>query len=133
MRVEKLESFIPVEIDIKPGSYPDSINLGSHGNVPVAIFCTEDFDSTTVDPLTVTLAGASVRIKGKGTPQASALDVDEDGIPDLIVYVDTTALESTENDAEAELMGMTFDGQEIRGVDTVRIPNNLPMSTYQKI
>jgi hypothetical protein len=120
-RVEKFKSFIPVEIDIKPGSYPNSISLGSHGNVPVAIFSTEHFDATTVDPLTVTLAGASVRIEGKGTSQASALDVDEDGFPDLVVHVDTTAHESTEDDAEAELTGMTFGGQEIRGVDTVRI------------
>lgn len=53
----KIQKFAPVyisvTIDIKPGSYPNSINLGSNGNVLVAIFSTEDFDATTVDPLTV--------------------------------------------------------------------------------
>jgi CubicO group peptidase (beta-lactamase class C family) len=112
-----------VTIDIKPGSYPNSINLGSNGNIPVAIFSTEDFDATTVDPTTITLAGASVRIKGKGTPQASASDVDGDGILDLIVHVDTTAFELTVGDVEAELMGMTFDGKKIRGVDSISIVN----------
>jgi hypothetical protein len=115
--------YIDVTIDIKPGSYPNSINLGSNGNVPVAIFSTEDFDATNVDPLTVTLAGASVRIKGKGTPQASASDVNGDGLLDLIVHVDTTTLQLSEANTEAILEGETFDGQKIRGTDTIRIVN----------
>lgn len=115
--------FKKVNIDIKPGSFPNSINLGSNGNVPVAIFSTEGFDATTVDPTTVTLAGAAVRIKGKGTAQAFGEDVDEDGLLDLVVHVDTTALELTMGDTEAILEGKTFDGVSIRGVDTVRIVN----------
>ena len=118
-----LSTVISVTIDIKPGESPNSINLGSQGNVPVAIFSTEDFDATTVDPTSITLAGASVRIKGKGTPQASFSDVNGDGLLDLIVHVDTTALELTEGDVQAELIGMSFDGQEIRGEDSVRIVN----------
>ena len=98
-----------------------SINLGSNGNVPVAIFSTPDFDVTTVDPLSVTLAGAAVRIKGKGTPQASAENVNGDSLLDLIVHVDTTALVLFEEDTEAILEGQTYDGVSIRGVDTVRI------------
>ena len=123
-RVEKLKLMleaIQVEIDIKPGSDPNTINLGSNGNVPVAIFGTETFDTTEVDPLTVTLAGAGVKLKGKGTPMASFEDVDGDGIDDIVVHVDTTALELTEGDMEAILEGMTFGGQKIRGVDTIRI------------
>ncbi len=59
-----------MSIDIKPGSDLNSINLGSNGTIPVAIFSTVDFDATTVDPLTVTLADASVKVKGKGTALA---------------------------------------------------------------
>jgi hypothetical protein len=118
-----LWAYISVIIDIKPGSYPNSINLGSNGNVPVAILSAADFDATTVDPLTVTLAGAAVRIKGKGTPQASASDVNGDGLLDLIVHVDTTALQLSETNTDAILEGMTFDGQKISGTDTVRIVN----------
>ena len=112
---------IEVDIDIKPGSDPNSINLGSRGNVPVAIFSTADFDATTVDPLTVTLAGAEVKLKGKGTPMSSAKDVDGDGLLDLIVHVDTTALALTGTETVAILRGVTFDGIKIRGEDTVRI------------
>jgi len=110
-----------VQIDIKPESDPNTINLGSNGNVPVAIFGTETFDATQVDPLTVSLAGAGVKLKGKGTPMAAFEDVNGDGIDDIVVHVDTTALELTLGDMEAVLTGNTFDGIPIRGVDTVRV------------
>ena len=48
-----------VDIDIKPGSDPNSINLKSKGVVPVAVLTTPDFDAATVDPATVEFAGAS--------------------------------------------------------------------------
>ena len=110
-----------VSIDIKPGSDPNSINLGSQGNVPVAIFSTPDFDATNIDPTIVTLAGASVKLKGKGTPMASFEDINEDGLLDIVVHVDTTALELSLGDTDAVLEGVTFDGVRIRGTDTVRV------------
>ncbi len=45
--------FFPVTIDIKPGSYPNSINLKKGGVIPVAILTTDVFDATTVDADTV--------------------------------------------------------------------------------
>ena len=44
---------IPIELDIKPGSDPNSVNPESMGVIPVAILTTGIFDSTTVDPATV--------------------------------------------------------------------------------
>jgi parallel beta-helix repeat protein len=110
-----------VRIDIKPGSFPNSINLGSGGTVPVAIFSTATFDATTVDLSNVTLAGASVRLTGRGTPIASSEDVNGDGRLDLVVHVETTALLVSETDTEAILEGNTFDGTLIAGKDTVRV------------
>jgi len=112
---------IPVTIDIKPGSFPNSINLGNGGTVPVAIFSTATFDATNVDPLTVTLAGASVNLKGKGTPMAAFEDVNGDGLNDIVVHVSTSALVLTGVDTEAILNGKTLDGTPIRGTDSVRI------------
>jgi N-acetylneuraminic acid mutarotase len=124
-RVEALapsqDTTITVTIDIKPGSFPNSINLGSNGTVPVAIFSTATFDAMAVDPLTVTLAGAQVKLKGKGTPQASFEDINGDGLLDLVVHVSTEALQLSEGDTEAVLEGRTFGGTLIRGVDSVRI------------
>ncbi len=115
------EPVLAVEIDIKPGSYPNSINLGSHGVVPVAIFSTATFDARQVDPMTVTLADAGVRVKGKGTPQASFEDVNGDGLLDLVMHVETEGLNLTAADTRAVLRGNTFDGTRIRGTDTVRV------------
>lgn len=39
-----------VTIDVKPGSFPNSINLASAGSVPLAILSSEGFDATTVLP-----------------------------------------------------------------------------------
>ena len=101
---------VNVDIDIKPGSDPNSINLGSNGNVPVAILSSADFDATTVDPYTVTLAGAEVSLKGKAqTPMASVEDVNGDGLPDLVVHVDTEALQLSEEETTAVLQGQTYD------------------------
>jgi hypothetical protein len=46
---------ITVDVDIKPGSWPNPINVKSNGVIPVAICGTEDFDVTTIDPSTILL------------------------------------------------------------------------------
>jgi hypothetical protein len=110
-----------VTIDIKPGTFPNSINLGSNGVVPVAILSTPAFDARTVNPITVLLAGANVKVKGKGTPMASFQDVNGDGLMDLVVHVSTDAFELTGGDTKAFLQGKTFSGAQVIGSDSVRI------------
>jgi len=114
-------TFISVSIDIKPGSYPNSINLGSNGTVPVAIFSTADFDATTIDPSTVNLAGASVAIKANGVLQSSLQDVNGDGLMDIVVHINTEALQLTDGDVTAYLTGKTSSGVPIKGSDSVRV------------
>lgn len=117
-----LSSFSLVSIDIKPGSYPNSINLGSNGNVPVAILSSTTFDATTVVPSTVTLASAPVRLKGKAnTPMASFEDVNADGLLDLVVHVDIQSLIVGDTDEIIMLQGETLDGNFIEGEDTIRV------------
>jgi hypothetical protein len=113
--------YIDIQIDIKPGSYPNSINLKSKGTVPVAILSTSDFDAASVDPKTVTLAGAPVKEKKKGDPMASLEDINGDDYQDLVVNIDTQQLELNEGDTQADLVGQTYDGAPIKGVDTVKI------------
>ena len=110
-----------VQVDIKPGTSPNSINLGSNGVVPVAILSTPTFDARTVNPITVLLAGANVKVKGKGTPMASFQDVNGDGLVDLVVHVSTDAFELTGGDTKAFLQGKTFAGAQVIGSDSVRI------------
>jgi hypothetical protein len=112
---------VGVGIDIKPGSWPNSVELRSGGTVPVAIFSSATFDARTVDPMTVTLASAPVGMNGRGTPQASFEDVNGDSLLDLVVHVETSALQLGTDDTVAELVAATFDKRRIRGVDTIRI------------
>jgi hypothetical protein len=80
---------IEVEIDVKPGSYPNPINSGSNGLVPVAILSSPEFDARQVEPTTVVLAGATVGVRGKGKSMAHEEDVNGDGLIDLVVQVET--------------------------------------------
>jgi hypothetical protein len=98
--------------------------------VPVAILSSSTFDATTMDPLTVRLASAGVRLRGNGTPLSSLDDVNGDGLPDLVVHVSTEALQLTATDTTATLeatsyplgaLSRPFGGRPVRGADTVRV------------
>lgn len=114
---------INVDIDIKPGSYPNAINLGSNGVIPVAILSDTEFDATTVSPETVTLAGAGVRVRGKGNKYlASEEDVNEDGLMDLVVKIETENLDEGQfQDGYAILTGQMTDGTEFTGSGEITI------------
>lgn len=105
-----------VDIDIKPGSDPNSINPRSRGVIPVAILTTADFDATMVDPLSVVFGpeGAS-ETHGKGHIE----DLDGDGDLDLMLHFRTQETGIACGDTDASLTGETFDGQFIEGVDSV--------------
>ncbi len=113
---------LEVAIDIKPGSDPNSINLSSAGVIPVAILSSATFAATTVDPDTVSLAGAKVKMVGKSNRfLCHAEDVNGDGLPDLVCQVETAQFMIEEGASVAVLEAETFDGQAIRGQDDVRI------------
>jgi probable HAF family extracellular repeat protein len=109
-----LTPLIILDIDIKPAVYPNTINLGSKGVVPVAILTTADFDASMVDPATVTFADASpIRWKMK--------DVDKDGDRDMLLYFTIQYLNLNSSSTEATLIGQTTDGMNIEGSDSVVI------------
>jgi len=115
---------ILILIDIKPGSYPNSINPESKGKLPVAILTTEDFDASTVDPTTIDFLGAS--------PLRWALeDVDDDGDFDMILHFKTRDCDFSLLVDEGDkypygyLTGETIDGTQIEGKDTVRLIGQL--------
>ena len=114
-------SVIEVAIDIKPGSDPNSINLGANGVVPVAVLSTPDFDAASVDAFSLTLSGSAVRLKGKSGNAGTLEDVDADGDLDLVVQFYIDELELEEGATEALLRGCIDDGTPIVGYDSIRV------------
>jgi hypothetical protein len=107
---------IQVDIDIKPGSDPNSINLKSKGVIPVAILSGGGFDAETVDPLSVTFETAPPDHEHSGLK-----DVDHDGDLDLVMHFRTQLAQIASNATDACLSGETTGGQGIEGCDSIRI------------
>jgi predicted extracellular nuclease len=115
-----------VLVDIRPLSDDNIINLRSRLLLPVAIFSTPEFDATTINPQTVTLAGAPVA-RLFGIPLAVRVDVNRDGLRDWLLSFEPRDLQLTPSSTEAVLEGQTFAGFRVRGSDSVRIlPTTAP-------
>jgi hypothetical protein len=132
-----------VYVDIKPGSWPNPINVGSKGVFAVAICGTKDFDVKTIDPKTVkiyiegTAEGVSpicwsyedVATPYTGPP-GGGHTLGADGYLDLVFHFDTqavTALDLTSHVGQTIPLIIkgniyrAFDGMAIQGQDYVRI------------
>ena len=117
---------IMVAIDIKPGSEQNTVNICAQGGLKVAILSTESFDATQVDPLTVDLEGAAVRLVGKNQdPQTQERDINSDGITDLIVQVEASDISLESGAGEAILKASTFSSEPIEGADAVNIKQQM--------
>ncbi|MBN1364020.1 MAG: LamG domain-containing protein [Syntrophaceae bacterium] len=107
---------IDVSIDIKPGSFSNSINPRSQGVIPLAILTTDNFDASAVDVTTVLFGSTGT----EATPMQSALeDVDEDGDTDMILHFNTQDTDIQCGDTVAVITGNTFDGRSIKGADII--------------
>jgi len=117
---------IPVNLDIKPGSEPNSVNLGSAGVIPIAILSTAVFDATSVDPASILLASAPIKLVGRNNRMLYHFeDANGDGLLDLVCQIDTDQLQLEIGAASAELTAQTYDGQRISGKDAIQIvPKN---------
>ena len=105
-----------VDIDIKPGSDPNSINPKSKGKIAVAILTTGTFDATTVYPLSVWFGpNGAAEAHGRGYIE----DADGDGDLDLVLHFKTQDTGIACGDTEASLSGETFNGAPITGSDSI--------------
>jgi uncharacterized delta-60 repeat protein len=123
-----------VQIDIKPGSAGNIINVAEEGLVPVTILSTPQFDVRTVDV-------GSVRFADSSAVRSMLKDANGDGRVDLLLWFrvqDTSLrtiyaqllvadlasdgiLNSTRQIAPLELTGSTIDGDGFRGFDTLTL------------
>jgi hypothetical protein len=125
---------LPVDIDVKPGSFPNSVNLCSGGAVPLAILGSDTFDVTEVDTSTLVFAGSGIKVVGKKDPNilCSYEDVSgdfsftpegaPDGYTDLVCHFVTTDISALDGESlEATLEGTLLSGQPISGSDSINI------------
>ncbi len=112
---------VPVSIDIKPGSNPNTIKLGSKGTIPVAILSTADFNAPAeVDRSSLTFGptGDEASLAFCGT---TLKDVNADGRLDLVCHFTTRLTGFQIGDTQGILKGETVGGTDLEGSDAVRI------------
>ncbi len=110
---------IPVPIDIKPGSDPNSINPRSNGLVPVAILNDASWTPYYINPALVDPSSVVF-----GPNEASPVkwfyeDVDLDGDIDLILFFNIQQTGITDGDTSAILTANLTDGEQITGFDYI--------------
>ena len=123
---------VPVDVDIKPDTTLNSINVGHNGDLPVAVLTTDDFNA--VDELDPETFVAVLREEDGHLVAGSEVyadhwaeeDVDDDGdldvilhfsVPDLVAGDDAPLNEDSE---VMDFLGLTYDGQCVVGSDSVR-------------
>lgn len=142
--LQECECYLKVDVDIKPGSCPNPLNLKSKGVLPVAVLGTEEFDVTTIDVSTVKLSREGIEegvapirsdYEDVATPFEGELcdchDLNGDGLLDLTLKFKTQEL--VEILELAEVVGETIpltltgdlreteDGTPIKGADCILI------------
>jgi len=135
---------ITVYVDIKPGSWPNPINIASQGVFAVAICGTEDFDVMTIDPATVKIYAEEIEegvsplcwhYEDVATPYmgppGGGHALRGDGYLDLVFHFDTQTVVTTitltghiGQTVPLIIRGnlyIEFDGTAIQGQDFVRV------------
>jgi len=133
------EAILQIKINIHPGSAPNAVNANTTGVIPVAIFSTDEFDATSIDPASLALqvapnfiliAGAdpatfeesSVKINKANRLMCNGEDVgsydpdafdhlgEPDGNPDLVCQFTTRATLFAGIEQPLQLTGLTREG-----------------------
>ncbi len=108
---------IQVDIDIKPGSDPNSINVNKKkGVTAVAILGSDSFDVSDVDVDTLTFGPDGATPSHGGHLE----DVNDDGFLDLVAHFSIPDTGIAPGDIEACVEGQLLDATPITGCDSVR-------------
>jgi len=112
---------ITVAIDIKPGSFPNSINPQSKSKIPVAILSSPTFAAPSdVDDASLTF-GRVGNEQSLAFCSPSPQDVNGDGLLDLVCHFNTQQTGFQKGNTVGVLKGKTMDGIPFKGTDSVNI------------
>jgi hypothetical protein len=109
---------LPVTIDIKPGSDPNSINPSSGGVIPVAILGSDEIDVADVDLTTLAFGPGGAALAH--APRWHLEDVNSDGVTDLVSHYATNETGIAPGDVKACLTGATTDRIPFDSCDSIR-------------
>ena len=121
LQTAEIEPPLSVEIDIRPFGFLNIIKLDSRLNIPVAILSSPTFDALSqVDKTSLTFGRIGDEPSLMGC-FSFPMDVNGDGLMDLVCKFSIQAAGFQLNDTVGVLKGMTIAGQPFAGTDTVRI------------
>jgi hypothetical protein len=106
-----------VQIDVRPDSEKNPIQLGSRGVLPVVLYGEFDFAVEDVDVDTLAFGPDAAFIAHRNGPHFD--DIDGDGLLDMILHHRIADTGLTAYDVEVCLNGQTMDGMPFEGCDDV--------------
>ena len=130
LTIEPGEKKAWIQIDIEPGSFPNTINPTSKGNTTVAILSNPSFDALS------DVNRTSLTFGSTGNEQSLAFcsdvpeDVNGDGLPDLICHFTTLLNGFKEGDTKGILRGISNDDIPFEGQDLVNIVDTFKMDEF---
>ncbi len=113
-----------VDIDIKPYSFPNSINMKNEGRIPVAILSSPTFNAPSLIDTTSLTFGRTGDENSLAFCNKSPKDINGDGLKDLICHFTTKLTGFQVGDVEGILKGKTVTGINFMASDSVRIVHN---------
>lgn len=119
----EVEPILKVAVDIKPGSFPNSVNPCRPGVLPIAILGSADLDVGDIDVTTITVSCMG----DDANPLRTAVeDVNGDGIDDLVFHMAIEDIAWCENAEPGDLVnvlvvGQLLDDTVFAGEDVIRI------------
>jgi hypothetical protein len=108
---------LEVDLDIRPGGFPNPVNPGAAGLLPVAILGSDSFEAAGID--TSTLAFGPNGAAAAHSVGGHLEDVNGDDFTDLLIHYNNRETGIGFGDTDACITGELFDGTPLIGCDEV--------------